>query len=125
MHPSSSFNASIRSAKDFSEEPKIERNRFLIGGAHLHDLDAHDAALVEDKALGHDIVLARVLAVRGGRLCVAVVDAENARPHRPRVVGRPRLGRLVHQLQVDHLTSQVVTSALQQCFELSGWTRVH
>lgn len=71
--------------------------------ARLHNLDAHDAALVEHEALAHDVVLARVLAERCGRLGVAVIDAEDARPHRPRVVRRAALRRLVHQLQVDHL----------------------
>lgn len=69
----------------------------------LHNLDAHDAALVEHEALAHDVVLARVLAERCGRLGVTVVDAEDARPHRPRVVRRAALRRLVHQLQVDDL----------------------
>jgi hypothetical protein len=69
----------------------------------LHNLDAHDAALIEHEALAHDVVLARVLAERCGRLSVAVVNAEDARPHRPRVVRCAALWRLVHQLQVDHL----------------------
>ncbi len=55
--------------------------------ADLDNLQADNAALVEDEALAHDVVAPRVLAVLKCGLSVAIVDAEDARPRRPGVVG--------------------------------------
>mmetsp|Transcript_7711 Transcript_7711/g.15990 ORF Transcript_7711/g.15990 Transcript_7711/m.15990 type:complete len:526 (-) Transcript_7711:674-2251(-) len=66
----------------------------------VHNLHAGELAPFADEALGHDAVLAWVLAVLVDRLRVAIVHPEDARPLRPRVAWRARVWRLREQLQV-------------------------
>ena len=65
---------------------------------YLDNFQADDTALVENEALAHDIVAPRVAAVLLRGLRMTIINAEDAWPHGPGVVGRTGLRRPVHQL---------------------------
>src|SRR5690606_18222482 len=68
---------------------------------------AHDAFAVVDEALRDDRVVARVGSEADDRLLVSVVRAQDLRPQRPRVVGRPARRRLVEKLEIQHAAAAV------------------
>ena len=69
---------------------------------HTHTHTHTHARTHTDKTFGGDEELAGVLAVRFLTLSVAVVNAVDLRPLRPRVVVGAAGGRLWEQLEVDH-----------------------
>ena len=90
---------------------EVARRACETDGSHLegHDLDSLDVArVIADELLGHDGILAWILAVALLHLVLPVVGAEDAG------VGGPGIGdlvalhrRLVEQLQVDERLAPV------------------
>src|SRR5512141_565935 len=74
-----------------------------MDGANAFDV----AVFIADKAQHGYAVAARVFTIQSGGFLLAIVDAENARPFRPGIVGRPCVRRPGHDFKLNQALAAV------------------